>query len=106
MSTLKARLQQKERELAIERTRLRHQREDLVHAAGATLRSPQVVMSAAAVGLTLALLRCPGGSRRHRDYSPKSAGRGRGTLRWALRHLGPPITMALMHRAGGQASHD
>lgn len=98
MSTLKARLRQKEREFDIARTHLQHQSHDLVHAGGAALRSPQLVMSGVAIVLTFALLRTPNG-RRHRARGP---GKSRRLLRWTLRHLAPPLAMALLHRAGNR----
>lgn len=101
MSTLKARLRQKERELDIARTHLQHQGHELVHAGGAALRSPQLVMSGVAIALSFALLRSPGGGRPRRRYAA-SSGKKRGILRWALRHLGLPLAMALLHRSGGR----
>jgi hypothetical protein len=63
----------------------------------ARLTSQRTLLGAAAVGFSLALLRCRGGEGRALTIETQNAPLR--SLQWVLRHLGPPLMMALLHRA-------
>lgn len=109
MNSLQQAIAEKEQQIRMSQRELQDQRAQLGDSVHATLTSPSTIAGGFAVGLAFALLRCRGSGQAlrqslHADLAPLRS------LEWLLRHIGPPIAMALLHRytsndEGGEMGH-
>ncbi|RFA30076.1 hypothetical protein CAI21_07680 [Alkalilimnicola ehrlichii] len=97
MSSLQQRIAQKQLEVIRTKQDVQLRRTGLASATRSAVTSPNLVVGSFVTGVAIALLRCRRRERR-RHVVPKDYGTQK-SLQWLIRHLGPPIIMALFQRA-------